>query len=156
MSDAANATGLALMGASRFTVPRPFLREHGHFLLGHTHFRRLANLGNSPRATLIQPWSLVGSSCGFNANCQRSKESTDDFPRRRVTGAAQAPGQLSEIWGPRANYTFGAPVNHNYPPRSVDKLFISLQICICRPSLSWGRGENCSLCPCLIITIYFK
>ena len=122
---------------------------------------------HEPRATLIQPWSLVGSSCGFNANCQRSKESTDDFPRRRITGAAQATGQLSEIWGPRANYTFGAPVNHNYPPRSVDKLFISLQICICRPSLSWGRRENCSLCPlplhgrpwrhpCLSITIYFK
>jgi hypothetical protein len=42
--DAAYAAGLALMGALRFTVPRPFLREHTHFLLGHTHFRCLANL----------------------------------------------------------------------------------------------------------------
>ena len=44
MADAAYAAGLALMGASRFTVPRPFLREHVHFLLGHAHFRCLANL----------------------------------------------------------------------------------------------------------------
>jgi hypothetical protein len=73
-----------------------------------------AKICQGPRATLILPWSLVGSSCGFNANCQRSKESTDDSPRRRITGAA--PGRLSEIWGPRANYTLVVPVNHSYPP----------------------------------------
>jgi hypothetical protein len=47
MADAVYAAGLALMGASRFTVPRPFLREHAHFLLGHAQFRCLANLGTS-------------------------------------------------------------------------------------------------------------
>jgi hypothetical protein len=31
--------------ASGFTVPRPFLREYCHFLLGYTHFRCLAYLG---------------------------------------------------------------------------------------------------------------
>jgi hypothetical protein len=45
VADAAYAAGLALMGPSRFTVPRPFLREHTHFLLGHAHFRDLALLG---------------------------------------------------------------------------------------------------------------
>ena len=66
-----------------------------------------AKICHEPRATLIQPWPLVGSSCGFNANCQRSKESTDDFPRRRITGAAQAssvkyggPGPIIPL-GPR-------------------------------------------------------
>jgi hypothetical protein len=49
-----------------------------------------AKICHRPRATLIRPWSLVGSSCGFNANYQRSKESTDDSPRQRITGAAQA------------------------------------------------------------------
>ena len=43
VADAAYAAGLALMGASRFTLPRPFLREHAHFLLGHAQFRCLAN-----------------------------------------------------------------------------------------------------------------
>ena len=54
-----------------------------------------------------RPWSLVGSSCGFNANCQRSKESTDDSPCRRITGVAQAssvkyggPGPIIPL-GPR-------------------------------------------------------
>jgi hypothetical protein len=50
-------------------------------------------------------------------------------------------------------------------PPSVNRLFIPLQICICRPSLSWDRRENCSLAPCmggpgavlvLSVTIYFK
>jgi hypothetical protein len=49
-----------------------------------------AKICHGPCATLIRPWSLVGSSCGFNANCQRSKESTDNSPRRRITGATQA------------------------------------------------------------------
>jgi hypothetical protein len=72
----------------------------------HNKAEARAKICHEPRATLIQPWSLVGSSCGFNANCQRSKESTDDFPRRRITGAAQASsvkygaqGQLY-LWGP--------------------------------------------------------
>jgi hypothetical protein len=47
VADAVYAAGLALMGASRFTVPCPFLREHAHFLLGHDHFRCLANLDAS-------------------------------------------------------------------------------------------------------------
>jgi hypothetical protein len=47
VADAQYAAGLALMGASRFTVPRPFLREHAYFLLGHAHFRCLANLNAS-------------------------------------------------------------------------------------------------------------
>jgi hypothetical protein len=47
VADAAYAAGLALMGASRFTVPRPFLRELAYFLLGHAHFRCLANLDAS-------------------------------------------------------------------------------------------------------------
>jgi hypothetical protein len=47
MADAAYAAGFVLMGASRFTVPHPFLQEHLHFLLGHTHFRCLVNLGTS-------------------------------------------------------------------------------------------------------------
>jgi hypothetical protein len=47
VADAAYAAGLALKGASRFTVPRPFLREHAHFLLGHANFRCLANLDAS-------------------------------------------------------------------------------------------------------------
>ena len=47
VADAAYATGLALLGASRFTGPRPFLLGHAHFLLGHAHFRCLANLGAS-------------------------------------------------------------------------------------------------------------
>ena len=67
-----------------------------------------AKICRGPRATLIRPWSLVGSSCGFNANCQRSKESTDDSPRRRITaGAAQVssvkyggPGPIIPL-GPR-------------------------------------------------------
>ena len=37
MADATYATGLALIGASRFTVPRPLLQEHAHFLLRHSH-----------------------------------------------------------------------------------------------------------------------
>jgi hypothetical protein len=49
VAGAAYAAGLALIGprayrASRFTVPRPFLREHVYFLLRHAHFRCLANL----------------------------------------------------------------------------------------------------------------
>jgi hypothetical protein len=103
-----------------------------------------AKICHGPRATLILPWSLVGSSCGFNANCQRSKESTDDSPSRRITGAAQAssvkygdPGPIIPL-GPRWTTII---------PPSVDKLFIPLQMCICRPSLSWDRGENCSLAP---------
>ena len=66
-----------------------------------------AKICHGPRATLIRPWSLFGSSCGFNANCQRSKESTDDSPRRRITGAAQdssvkygGPGPIIPL-GPR-------------------------------------------------------
>ena len=66
-----------------------------------------AKIFQGPRATFIRPWSLVGSSCGFNANCQRSKESTDYSPRRRITGAAQAgsvkyggPGTIIPL-GPR-------------------------------------------------------
>jgi hypothetical protein len=47
VADAAYAAGLTLKGASRFTVPRPFLREHAHFLLGHANFRCLANLDAS-------------------------------------------------------------------------------------------------------------
>jgi hypothetical protein len=110
---------------------------HNKARVGEESWGPRVKICHESRATLIRPWSLVGSSCGFNANCQRSKESTDDFPRRRITGAAQA-----------SSVKYGAPVNHNYPPPpSVDKLFIPLQICICRPSLSWGRGKNCSLCP---------
>jgi hypothetical protein len=47
VADAAYAAGLTLMGASCFTVPRPFLREHAYFLLGHAHFRCIANLDAS-------------------------------------------------------------------------------------------------------------
>jgi hypothetical protein len=66
-----------------------------------------AKICRGPRATLIRPWLLVGSSCGFNANWQRSKESSDDSTRRRNTGAAQtssvkygAPGPIIAL-GPR-------------------------------------------------------
>ena len=34
----AYAAGLALIGASHFTAPRPLPQEHAHFLLRHAHF----------------------------------------------------------------------------------------------------------------------
>ena len=38
VADAAYAAGLALIGASRYTVPRPLPQEHAHFLFRHAHF----------------------------------------------------------------------------------------------------------------------
>ena len=37
VADAADAAGLALLGASRFTVARPFFQEYSHFLLEHAY-----------------------------------------------------------------------------------------------------------------------
>ena len=78
---------------------------HNKARVGEESWGPRVKICHESRVTLIRPWSLVGSSCGFNANCQRSKESTDDFPRRRITGADQA-----------SSVKYGAPVNHNYSP----------------------------------------
>jgi hypothetical protein len=68
-----------------------------------------AKFCHGPRATLILPLSL---SVVLVVLMPIAK----DRKRAPITPPVGELHQLSEIWGPRANYTFGAPVNHNYPP----------------------------------------
>ena len=44
MADSAYAAGLALIGASRFTVPRPLLQEHAHFFVANWGLVRMWEL----------------------------------------------------------------------------------------------------------------
>jgi hypothetical protein len=77
-----------------------------------------AKICHGPRATLIRPWSL---SVVLEVLMPIAKEGK----RAPITPPVGELHQLSEIWGPRANYTFGAPVNHNYPPPSLSTNFLS-------------------------------
>ena len=99
-----------------------------------------AKICHGPRATLIRPWSL---SVVLVVLMPIAK----DRKRAPITPPVGELHLLSEIWGPRANYTFGAPVNHNYPPPSVDKFFIPLQICICPAG---GAGKLLPMPPSLM------
>ena len=99
-----------------------------------------AKICHEPRATLIRPWSL---SVVLVVLMPIAK----DRKRAPITPPVGELHQLSEIWGPRANYTFGAPVNHNYPPPLCRQIFYPLANLYLPALLELGARENCSLCP---------
>ena len=99
-----------------------------------------AKICHGPRATLIRPWSLLVVIVVLMPIAK-------DRKRAPITPPVGELHQLSEIWWPRANYTFGAPVNHNYPPPLCRQIFYPLANLYLPALLDLGARENCSLCP---------
>jgi hypothetical protein len=103
-----------------------------------------AKICHGPRATLIGPGHLSVVLVVLMPIAKDQKRALMTPPVGELLAQPKpaqwnmgAQGQLYP-WGP------GEP---QLSPPSVDKLFIPFQICICRPPLSWDRGENCSLPP---------